>query len=81
MTGMCTRFMALRANLSASSTDGITTELHPAGALATADGLDATGQREPQKTYGPFAVGFEAADQQIGLLPGGVPHDRASALA
>src|SRR6202011_784866 len=56
-----------------SSTLGIKTVLHPVSDLATAKEVYAALLGVSPQTDSPYYVGFEAAGQHIGLLPGGGP--------
>jgi predicted enzyme related to lactoylglutathione lyase len=57
--------------MTGSSTEGIKTVLHPVSDLAAAKPVyTALLGLEPQ-TDAPYYVGYEAAGQQIGLVPGG----------
>ena len=57
--------------MTASSTQGIKTVLHPVSDLAKAKGMYAALLGVPPTTDGDYYVGFEAEGQQIGLVPGG----------
>jgi predicted enzyme related to lactoylglutathione lyase len=57
--------------MTSSSTQGIQTVLHPVSDLATAKGVYTALLGVPPQTDGPYYVGFEAAGQQIGLVPAG----------
>jgi hypothetical protein len=59
--------------MTGSSTQGIQTVLHPVSDLATAKAMYAALLGVPPQTDGSYDVGFEAAGQQIGLVPGGGP--------
>ena len=67
--------------MSDSSTQGIKTVLHPVSDLATAKVVYAALLGVPAQTDSPYYVGFEAAGQHIGLLPGGGPQDMTSPVA
>jgi predicted enzyme related to lactoylglutathione lyase len=54
-----------------SSTQGIKTVLHPVSDLETAKTVYAALLGVPPQTDSSYYVGFEAAGQQIGLVPGG----------
>jgi len=59
--------------MTGSSTQGIKTVLHPVSDLAAAKAVYAAllgGRPHPDESY---YVGFEAAGQHIGLVPGGGP--------
>jgi predicted enzyme related to lactoylglutathione lyase len=67
--------------MSGSSTQGIKTVLHPVSDLATAKAMyTALLGVEPQ-TDGPYYVGFDAAGQHIGLVPGGGPQGMTAPVA
>ena len=64
-----------------SSTQGIKTVLHPVSDLSTAKAVYAALLGVPPQTDESYYVGFEAAGQQIGLVPGGGPHGMTSPVA
>ena len=64
-----------------SATEGIKTVLHPVSDLATAKKMYAALLGMPPTTDSSFYVGFEAAGQQIGLVPGGGPEGMTSPVA
>ena len=64
-----------------SSTQGIKTVLHPVADLAAAKEVYAALLGVAPQTDGPYYVGFEAGDQQIGLVPGGGPQGISSPVA
>ena len=64
-----------------SSTEGIKTVLHPVSDLATAKAMYAALLGMQPQTDSPYYVGFEAAGQQIGLVPGGGPQGMTSPVA
>ncbi len=67
--------------MTGSSTEGVKTVLHPVSDLAAAKSVyTALLGVEPQ-TDGPYYVGYEAAGQQIGLVPGGGPQGMTSPVA
>ena len=67
--------------MTASSTQGIKTVLHPVSDLEAAKRVyGALLGVEPQ-TDGPYYVGFEAEGQQIGLVPNGGPQGMTSPVA
>jgi predicted enzyme related to lactoylglutathione lyase len=68
-------------NMTGSSTEGIKTVLHPVSDLAAAKPVYAALLGVPPTTDGSYYVGFEAAGQQIGLVPGGGPQDMTSPVA
>jgi predicted enzyme related to lactoylglutathione lyase len=64
-----------------SDTEGIKTVLHPVSDLARAKAVYTALLGVPPQTDGSFYVGFEAAGQQIGLVPGGGPQGMTSPVA
>ena len=64
-----------------SSTQGIKTVLHPVSDLAKAKAVYTALLGVPPQTDSPYYVGFEAAGQQIGLVPGGGPQGMSSPVA
>ena len=64
-----------------SSTHGIKTLLHPVSDLATAKAVYTALLGVPPQTDGSYYVGFEAAGQQIGLVPGGGAQGMTSPVA
>jgi predicted enzyme related to lactoylglutathione lyase len=64
-----------------ASTQGIKTVLHPVSDLATAKAVYAALLGIEPQTDSPYYVGFEAAGQQIGLVPGGGPQGLTSPVA
>ena len=67
--------------MTGSSTDGIKTVLHPVSDLAAAKAVYAALLGVPPQSDAPYYVGFEAAGQQIGLVPGGGPEGMTSPVA
>jgi predicted enzyme related to lactoylglutathione lyase len=67
--------------MTGSSTQGIKTVLHPVSDLARAKAVYAALLGVPPQTDEPYYVGFEAAGQQIGLVPGGGPEGMTSPVA
>ena len=67
--------------MTSSSTQGIKTVLHPVSDLATAKAVYAALLGVPPQADGPYYVGFEAAGQQIGLVPGGGPQGMTTPVA
>jgi predicted enzyme related to lactoylglutathione lyase len=67
--------------MTSSSTQGIKTVLVPVSDLATAKELYAALLGVPPQTDSSYYVGFEAAGQQIGLVPGGGPRGATSPVA
>jgi predicted enzyme related to lactoylglutathione lyase len=69
------------ANMSDSSTQGIKTVLHPVTDLAKAKPVYAALLGIEPQADAPYYVGFEAAGQHIGLVPGGGPQGMTSPVA
>jgi predicted enzyme related to lactoylglutathione lyase len=67
--------------MTGSSTQGIKTVLYPVTDLATAKAVYAALLGGPPQTDEPYYVGFEAAGQHIGLVPGGGPQGMTSPVA
>jgi predicted enzyme related to lactoylglutathione lyase len=67
--------------MSDGSTQGIKTVLHPVSDLASSKAVYTALLGLPPETDGPYYVGFEAAGQQIGLVPGGGPQGMTSPVA
>ena len=67
--------------MTGSSTQGITTVLHPVSDLAKAKAVYAALLGVPPQADGPYYVGFEAEGQHIGLVPGGGPQGMTSPVA
>jgi hypothetical protein len=67
--------------MTGSSTQGIKTVLHPVSDLATARAAYAALLGVPPPTDASYYVGFEAAGQDIGLVPGGGPQGMISPVA
>lgn len=67
--------------MTGSSTLGIKTMLHPVSDLAKAKAVYSALLGVPPQTDKPNYVGFRAADQQIGLVPGGGPQGMTSPVA
>ena len=67
--------------MTGSTTQGIKIVLHPVSDLANAKAVYTTLLGVPPTTDGPYYVGFEAAGQQIGLVPGGGPQGMTSPVA
>jgi predicted enzyme related to lactoylglutathione lyase len=61
-----------------STTQGIKTVLHPVSDLASAKAVYTALLGGPPTTDSDYYVGFEAAGQQIGLVPGGGPQGMTS---
>jgi predicted enzyme related to lactoylglutathione lyase len=67
--------------MTSSSTEGIKTVLHPVSDLAKAKEVYAALLGVPPVADAPYYVGFEAAGQHIGLVPGGGPQGMTSPVA
>jgi predicted enzyme related to lactoylglutathione lyase len=78
---MCVIPLALRMAMTGSSTEGVKTVLHPVSDLAKAKAVYSALLGVPPQTDGDYYVGFEAAGQQIGLVPGGGPQGMSSPVA
>jgi predicted enzyme related to lactoylglutathione lyase len=64
-----------------SSTQGVKTVLHPVSDLATAKRVYAALLGVQPQVDDSYYVGFEAAGQHIGLVPGGGPQGMTSPVA
>ena len=62
-------------------THGIKTVLHPVSDLQTAKAVYTALLGVPPMADGPYYVGYEAAGQQIGLVPGGAQQGMTSPVA
>jgi predicted enzyme related to lactoylglutathione lyase len=67
--------------MTGSSTEGIKTVLHPVSDLARAKAVYTALLGVPPTADSPYYVGFEAAGQQIGLVPGGGPQGMTAPVA
>jgi predicted enzyme related to lactoylglutathione lyase len=67
--------------MTGSSTRGITIVLHPVSDVAKAKAVYAALLGVEPQSDSPYYVGFEAAGQQIGLVPGGGPQGMTSPVA
>jgi predicted enzyme related to lactoylglutathione lyase len=67
--------------MAASTTEGIKTVLHPVTDLAAAKAVYAALLGEAPTADGSYYVGFDAAGQHIGLVPGGGPQGMTSPVA
>ena len=67
--------------MTGSSTEGIKIVLHPVSDLAAATPVYAALLGVPPQSESSFYVGFEAAGQQIGLVPGGGQQGMTSPVA
>jgi len=64
-----------------SATQGVQTVLHPVSDLARAKAVYAALLGVQPSSDSPYYVGFDAAGQQIGLVPGGGPQGMTSPVA
>jgi predicted enzyme related to lactoylglutathione lyase len=69
------------ATMSASTTEGIKIVLHPVSDLAAAKAVYTALLGMPPTSDSDYYVGYEAAGQQIGLVPGGGPQGMTSPVA
>jgi predicted enzyme related to lactoylglutathione lyase len=67
--------------MTGSSTEGIKTVLHPVSDVSAAKAVYTALLGVPPQTDEPYYVGFEAAGQHIGLVPGGGPQGMTSPVA
>ncbi|HTV10478.1 MAG TPA: VOC family protein [Acidimicrobiales bacterium] len=67
--------------MTASPTQGIKTVLHPVSDLAKAKAVYAALLGVAPQADSSYYVGFDAAGQHIGLVPGGGPQDMTSPVA
>ncbi len=67
--------------MTSTSTQGITTVLHPVSDLATAKEVYAALLGVRPQVDESYYVGFDAAGQHVGLLPGGGPQGMTSPIA
>lgn len=67
--------------MTASCTQAIKTVLHPVSDLATAKAVYTALLGVAPQQDEPYYVGFEAAGQHIGLVPGGARHGMTSPVA
>jgi predicted enzyme related to lactoylglutathione lyase len=67
--------------MTGSSTEGIRTVLHPVSDLETAKPVYAALVGTPPQADSPYYVGFDAAGQHIGLVPGGGPQGMTAPVA
>ena len=67
--------------MTGSSTEGIKTVLHPVSDLSSAKAVYAALLGIAPQVDEPYYVGFEAAGQQIGLVPAGGPQAMTSPVA
>ena len=67
--------------MTGTPTEGIKTVLHPVSDLAKAKAVYAALLGVPPQADESYYVGFEAAGQHIGLVPGGGPHGMTAPVA
>ncbi|MGN6792063.1 MAG: VOC family protein [Streptosporangiaceae bacterium] len=67
--------------MTSSATEGIKTVLHPVSDLARAKAIYAALLGVSPQTDTPYYIGFDAAGQQIGLVPSGGPQGLTSPVA
>src|SRR5262245_59029288 len=67
--------------MTGSATEGIKTVLHPVTDLAAAKAVYTALLGTPPTNDAPFYVGYEAAGQHIGLVPGGGPQGMTAPVA
>jgi predicted enzyme related to lactoylglutathione lyase len=67
--------------MTGSATEGIKTVLHPVSDLAKAKAVYAALLGVEPTADAPYYVGFDAAGQHIGLVPGGGPQGMTSPVA
>ena len=67
--------------MTGSNTQGIQTVLHPVSDLDAAKAVYTALLGMPPTTDAPYYVGYEAAGQQIGLVPNGAAQGMASPVA
>ena len=67
--------------MNGSSAQGIKTVLHPVSDLAAAKAVYTALLGAPPETDSSYYVGYEAAGQHIGLVPGGGPQGMTSPVA
>jgi predicted enzyme related to lactoylglutathione lyase len=67
--------------MTTSSTEGIKIVLHPVSDLATAKPVYTALLGAPPQADSEYYVGYEAAGQHIGLVPGGGPQGMTSPVA
>jgi predicted enzyme related to lactoylglutathione lyase len=81
MTGMDITTATEGADMTGSTTLGIQTVLHPVTDLEAAKPVYTALLGVEPMADGPYYVGYEAAGQQIGLVPGGGPQGMISPVA
>ncbi len=67
--------------MTGSTTEGIKTVLHPVSDLAAAKAVYTALLGVPPMADSPYYVGFEAAGQQVGLVPSGGSQSMTSPVA
>jgi predicted enzyme related to lactoylglutathione lyase len=67
--------------MTSTTTEGIKIVLHPVSDLAAAKAVYTALLGMPPQSDSPYYVGFEAAGQQIGLVPNGGPQGMTSPVA
>ena len=67
--------------MTSTTTEGIKIVLHPVSDLAAAKAVYTALLGMPPQSDSPYYVGFEAAGQQIGLVPSGGPQSMTSPVA
>src|SRR5260221_1881920 len=67
--------------MTGSTTEGIKTVLHPVSDLAAAKAVYTALLGVPPMVDSPYYVGFEAAGQQVGLVPSGGSQSMTSPVA
>ncbi len=67
--------------MTGSSTEGIKTVLHPVSDLEAAKAVYTALLGVPPTADAPYYVGYDAAGQHIGLVPGGGPQGMTSPVA
>jgi predicted enzyme related to lactoylglutathione lyase len=81
MTAMDIATATSGVKMTGSSTEGIKTVLHPVSDLAKAKPVYAALLGVAPQADAPYYVGFEAAGQHIGLVPGGGPQGMTAPVA
>ena len=67
--------------MTSTTTEGIKIVLHPVSDLAAAKAVYTALLGMPPQSDSPYYVGFEAAGQQIGLVPNGGPQSMTSPMS
>ena len=73
--------IASAGTMTGSTAQGIRTVLHPASDLEVAKAVYTALLGVPPQADAPYYVGYEAAGQHIGLVPGGGPQGMTSPVA